>query len=140
MMVSNYLTERNTMITFNKSLVFVLSCGFFLGLTACQSMPTIPKLGKKPLKPESIYVADIVLGKLETLDISMRREPCNSKKPMQCMLVKIDNKFIKIPYNGIKGFRASPNKSYKITAYPLIDKNYQQATGQWQLKEILQIK
>ncbi len=125
------------MINFTKALLSILSCGFLIGLTACQSMP---KLGKKQLTPEPIYVADIVLGELKTLEISTHREPCNSKKPMQCMLVRLDNKLVKIPYNGIKGFIANPNQSYKITAYPLIDKNYQQATGQWQLKEILQRK
>ncbi len=128
------------MINFTKTLLAIISSGFLIGLTACESMPTMPKLGKKQLQPEPIYVADIVLGELKTLEISTRREPCNSKKPMQCMLVKVDNKFIKIPYNGIKGFIANSNQSYKITAYPIIDKNYQQATGQWQLREILQRK
>ncbi len=128
------------MINLKKALLYILSCGVIMGVTACESMPTMPKLGKKQLTPEPIYVADIVLGELKTLDISTRREPCNSRKPMQCMLVKVDDKFIKIPYNGIKGFMANPNRRYKITAYPLIDKNYQQATGQWQLKEVLQRK
>ncbi len=129
-------------INFNKPLFAILASSMLLGVTACQSMPNIsmPKLGKKPLQAEPIYVADIVLGELKTLEISTRREPCNSKKPMQCMLVKMDNKFIKIPYNAIKGFVANPNTRYKITAYPLIDKNYQQATGQWQLQKVLQRK
>ncbi len=128
------------MINFNKILLSILTSSCLIGLTACHSMPTMPKLSKKPLQHEPIYVADIVLGELKTLEIFTRREPCNSKKPMQCMLVKMDNKFIKIPYNAIKGFMANPNQNYTITAYPLIDKNYQQATGQWQLKEILQRK
>ncbi len=128
------------MINFTKTLLAIISSGLLMGLTACQSMPNMPTLSKKKLTPEPIYVADIVLGELKTLDISTRREPCNSRKPMQCMLVRVDNKVIKIPYNNIKGFVANPNRSYKITAYPLIDKNYQQATGQWQLKEVLQTK
>lgn len=107
-----------------------------VGISGCQSMNG-SFFGKKKLSPEPLYQPKIIAGNLQTLLILPNRVSCDTIKPMQCMLVSIDDKVIKVPYDAIEGFTGKENTSYKISARQLIDENKQEFTGKWQLKDIL---
>ncbi len=133
--------------TFIKITLTTLAMGITLSLTACQTMTdkmakmNVPGFKQEPVA-EPRYVPELIEGAKTTLLIASVKVPCDTVKPMQCMLAKPDNadteSVFKIPYNWIKGFKAQPNVAYKISVYPLLDvNNNNEATGQWQLDAIL---
>ncbi len=133
--------------TFIKMTLTTLAMGVTLSLTACQTMTdkmaemNVPGFKQEPVA-EPRYVPKLIKGAKTTLLIASVKVPCDTVKPMQCMLAKPDNgdadSVFKIPYNWIKGFKAQTNVAYKISVYPLMDaNNSNEKTGQWQLDSIL---
>ncbi|MDO5651949.1 MAG: DUF4377 domain-containing protein [Moraxella sp.] len=100
-----------------------------LVLTACQSTP----------QPAPRYVADISLGEPQTLSVQPYRATCDSKQPMQCLIITHAgaSESFGVAYNAIDGFEPKIGTSYKIIARPQIDQNNSNATGKWTLVEIL---
>ena len=119
--------------------VLIASSTVLTGLTGCQS-----NLFKKEPVPEPIYIPKLSLGEPQVLTILAGRVPCDTAKPMQCLLAKQQDsaELFQIPYDWIEGFTPASNVQYTISASPMIDdKQLENAahglTGHWVLNDII---
>ncbi|PIE47064.1 MAG: hypothetical protein CSA42_05075 [Gammaproteobacteria bacterium] len=110
-------------------------------LAGCQSSSNgfASSFGKKQPVPAPRYIPNLIEGELTQLDIAPQKQVCPSRLPMQCMSVirASTNENVLLPYNAIKGFTHMQGYRYTINARPLIDQNNKQATGEWQLVNIV---
>ncbi|OOR90691.1 hypothetical protein B0181_04525 [Moraxella caviae] len=120
---------KYNLTTFRLPLMAILAAAT-LGLSACQTTAPVP---------QPRYIPDIALGEAVALEILPTRTSCDSAAPMQCLQVQKagSSEVFGIGYNDIKGFSPRTGVRYQIIARPEIDKNTNQATGEWQLDEIL---
>ncbi|WP_434353579.1 DUF4377 domain-containing protein [Psychrobacter sp. HD31] len=119
----------------------IVSSTMLAGLVGCQSTSNgfaNPFVKKQPV-PAPRYIPNLIEGELTKLDIAPQKQVCPSKLPMQCILITrvSTNESILLPYNAIKGFQHKQGERYTLNARPLIDQNNNQATGEWQLVNIV---